>query len=155
MLQQVQDVTGRRRVNLLHRLDWAASGCLVLYFATCDEDDDVDNDSASIETGGKRRRDKKGPTVTRIGSMQSPEAIKTYVAIVHGDGTDKNGNDITDRGRFTVDNPVKDENGRMFGGACVTKIRFVAGGKINLGVLGSDIGDKNGGLADRATLVLA
>ena len=128
MLQQVWDVAGRRRVNLLHRLDQAASGFLILSFASGYEDDDVDNNSASIETGGERRRDKKGPKTTFIVAMQSPEAIKTHVYIVHGNGTDKDGNYLTDRGWLAVDDPVKDKNGMMFWGACVTKFRFVAEG---------------------------
>ena len=107
MLQQVRDKTGGRRVNLLHRLDQAASGCLILSFAAVNEDNGVANDSVSIENGGKRRRAKKGPTATRIGSIYSPKSIKTYVSIVHGDGTDKDGNDLTDRGWFTVEDPVK------------------------------------------------
>ena len=155
MLQRVWDAAGGRRVNLLNSLDRSASGYLILYFATVNEDNDVDNGSASIETRGERRRAKKGPTSTLIGAMQSPEAIKTYVAIVHGDRMDKDGNNLTNRGWFAVDNPVKDENGRTFGRAHVTKFRFVAGGKVNLGVPGSDIRDNNGSMEDRVTLVLA
>ena len=59
------------------------------------------------------------------------------------------GNDLTNRGWFVVDN-----KGRTFGGACVTKFRFVAGGKVNLGVPGSDIEDNNVGVAERVKLVL-
>ena len=51
MLQRVQDVTGGRRVNLLNRLDRSASRCLILFFVAIDDDGDVDNGSASIETG--------------------------------------------------------------------------------------------------------
>ena len=128
MLNQVRDATKRRRVNLLHCLDRYVSRCLILSFAADDEDDDVDNGSAYIDTGGERRRSKKGPTATLIGAMYIPEAIKTYIAIVHGDRMNKDGNDLTNRGWFAVDNPFKDENGRTFGGAYVTKFRFVAGG---------------------------
>ena len=69
MLNQVRDATKGRRVNLLHCLDRYVSRCLILSFAADDEDDDVDNGSAYIDTGGERRRSKKGPTATLIGAM--------------------------------------------------------------------------------------
>ena len=87
--------------------------------------------------------------------MHIPEEINTYVAIVYEDGTDKEGNDLTNRGWFAVDDPVKDENGERFWWPCVANFRFVAGGGVNLGVPVSDIRDNNGCVADRVTIVLA
>jgi len=113
MLQRVRDKTGRR-VNLVHRLDRGASGCLLLTFA---------------ETSNERSEDgeKKVPckvTKTLIESMQSPDATKTYMALCDGDGT-WNGVDYLDKGWFTFDKPVKDEWGKLIDDSR-TDICFVA-----------------------------
>ena len=73
MLQRVRDKTGRR-VNLVHRLDRGASGCLVHSFA--------DNDGSENEDGKKVLCK---VTTTLIESIQNPEATKTYVALCDGD----------------------------------------------------------------------
>lgn len=98
MLQRVRDATGRR-VNLVHRLDRGASGCLVFSFA-----EDKDNEHGE-----------KLPcqiTKTLIDSMQDPMATKTYLALCDGDGH-WNGVNFLERGWFTFDNPVKDEWGKI------------------------------------------
>ena len=114
MLQRVRDLVGRR-VNLVHRLDRGASGCLIFSYAdeekADDEDSVFDNDSS-------------GATTALIKAMQSPEATKTYLALVNGDGF-RDGEDLTQRGWFDVDEPIKDENGKLIDNS-ITKLRFVA-----------------------------
>jgi tRNA pseudouridine65 synthase len=110
MLQRVRDAT-KRTVNLVHRLDRGASGCLVFSFADNKED----------ENG------KKSPcrvTKTLIDSMQDPSSTKTYLAFCDGDGT-WNGVDFLEKGWFTFDRPVKDEWGKLMED-CRTDIRFIA-----------------------------
>ena len=85
MLQRVRDAVydidsagtdgghkSTRKVNLVHRLDRGASGALLLAFA-----DDAEDDG--------KRDDKKGTTTALIEAMASPESIKTYVALVRGE----------------------------------------------------------------------
>ncbi|KAL7530682.1 hypothetical protein ACHAWF_003475 [Thalassiosira exigua] len=114
MLQRVRDEIGRR-VNLVHRLDRGASGCLVLSFA-----------QNPTEDGDSEDADKKGCSVTKtlIESMQSSEATKTYLALCDGDGT-WNGVNYLQKGWFVVENPVKDEWGKVKEDAR-TDLRFVA-----------------------------
>jgi len=97
MLQRVRDAVGRR-VNVIHRLDRGASGCLVFSFA--------DDESASLDSDSG-----VGATTAMMNSMASSDAQKTYVALVHGDGK-WNGEDLLQKGWFTIDVPVKDENGK-------------------------------------------
>ena len=115
MLQRVRDLVGRR-VNLVHRLDRGASGCLIFSYsdeekATEDNDSVFDNDST-------------GATTALMEAMQSAEATKTYVALVNGDGF-RGGEDLTLKGWFDVDEPVKDENGKLIDDS-ITELRFVA-----------------------------
>ena len=111
MLQRVRDKTGRR-VNLIHRLDRGASGCLVFSFAQTDETEDGEKISCAV-------------TKTLIGSMRNEEeATKTYLALCDGDGT-WNGVNYLEKGWFTFDNPVKDEWGKSKEDAR-TDICFVA-----------------------------
>ena len=111
MLQRARDRTGRM-VNLVHRLDRGASGCLLLTFATGTRENSADGKVSC------------GVTRTLIDSMQHPRATKTYLALCDGDGT-WNGVDHASRGWFTFDRPVKDEGGRRKED-CRTEIRFVA-----------------------------
>ena len=110
MLQRVQDETGRR-VNLVHRLDRGASGCLLFAFSETREDE-----------GGKKVP--CGVTKSLIESMQHPEATKTYFALCDGDGS-WNGVNYLDKGWFTFDNPVKDENNKLIENA-TTEFCFAA-----------------------------
>jgi len=111
MLQRVRDATGRR-VNLVHRLDRGASGCLVFAFAQ-----NTTNDAGETMPCGI--------TKTLIESMQMPEATKTYIALCDGDGT-WNGVDYLQKGWFNLGTPVKDEWGKLIDD-CSTDIRFIAG----------------------------
>ena len=114
MLQRVRDLVGRR-VNLVHRLDRGASGCLIFSYADEEKADDEDSVFDNVSSGA---------TTALIKAMQSPEATKTYLALVNGDGF-RDGEDLTQRGWFDVDEPVKDENGKLIGDS-ITELRFVA-----------------------------
>lgn len=114
MLQRVRDET-RRPVNLVHRLDRGASGCLLLSFQ---------GNAAGGGDDGKQRATSCAVTKTLIESMQSREATKTYLALVDGDGT-WNGVNYIEKGWFAFNNPVKDENSNVIDYA-ETEICFVA-----------------------------
>jgi 23S rRNA-/tRNA-specific pseudouridylate synthase len=111
MLQRVRNKMDQRRVNLIHRLDRGASGCLLLSFA-----DSGNQDKGQIGGGGCE------VTKTLIESMQ--HATKTYIALCDGDGT-WNGINYLDKGWFTFTNPVKDESGNIIEYA-ETDIKFVS-----------------------------
>jgi len=111
MLQRVRKKM-KKKVNLIHRLDRGASGCLLLSFA---------------DSGSQRKEDQNGGggcdvTKTLIESMQ--HATKTYIALCDGNGT-WNGINYLDKGWFTFNNPVKDESGNVIEYA-ETDIRFVS-----------------------------
>ncbi|KAL7538069.1 hypothetical protein ACHAXR_008268 [Thalassiosira sp. AJA248-18] len=110
MLQRVRDKTGRR-VNLIHRLDRGASGCLILSFAENQENEEGEKISCSV-------------TRSLIESMRNPDATKTYIALCDGDGT-WNGVNYLGRGWFTFDSPVRDEWGKSKEDA-KTDICFIA-----------------------------
>ena len=114
MLQRVRDLVGKR-VNLVHRLDRGASGCLIFTYA--DEEKATDDESVLDN-------DSTGATTRLMEAMQSPEATKTYIALVNGDGT-RDGKDLAQKGWFSVIDPVKDENGKLIEGS-QTELRFVA-----------------------------
>jgi len=103
MLQRVRDATGRR-VNLVHRLDRGASGCLLLSFAQ--------NSTSCVATK------------TIIASMQHRDATKTYIALCDGDGT-WNGKNYLTKGWFALEIPVKDEWGKEIKDAR-TNIKFIS-----------------------------
>ncbi|KAL3786494.1 hypothetical protein HJC23_010660 [Cyclotella cryptica] len=111
MLQRVRDATGRR-VNAVHRLDRGASGCLL--FSIADNTETNDGKAMPCQV-----------TKALFDAMQHPDSTKTYLAICDGDGT-WNGIDIKAKGWFTIDKPVKDENGNVVEN-CVTDVCFVAG----------------------------
>jgi len=115
MLQRVRDLVGRR-VNLVHRLDRGASGCLIFTYA---DEEKATNDESSVLDN-----DATGATTSLIEAMQSPGATKTYLALVNGDGT-RDGEDLTRKGWFSVKDPVKDENGKLIGDS-QTDLKFVA-----------------------------
>lgn len=98
MLQRVREAVGQR-INLVHRLDRGASGCLLCTFQ------DDGNSTAILQ---------KSMTV----------ATKTYIALVRGEGI-LNGEDLKKRGWFCVDRPIKDEKG--IENNATTFFRFVAG----------------------------
>ena len=102
----------KRKVNLVHRLDRGASGALLLAFA---DDNDVDK-------GGKSS--KKGATASLSDALASPESIKTYVALVRGEGILRE-EDFKEKGWFEFSKPIKDENGEVKN--ATTLFNFVAG----------------------------
>jgi tRNA pseudouridine65 synthase len=104
-----------QKVNLVHRLDRGASGALLLTFANDEEDSHGTN-----QKSGK----KKGATASLIEAMASPESVKTYVALVRGEGIFR-GEDFKEKGWFEVSRPIKDEGGEEK--EATTMFNFVAG----------------------------
>ena len=137
MLQRVREATGGRLVNLVHRLDRGCSGCLLMAWRRNDEDkenrDATKQDDTIIDS-----RD-----ATRIlnNAMQDPTTVKTYLALVRGEGI-LHGRDFRQEGWFAVDRPITNEKGKLSN--ATTLFRFVAGQ------------DNGGGTLDRprASLVL-
>ena len=103
----------KRRVNLVHRLDRGASGCLLLTYA--DDGDEGGRPSSSTMMGD---------TAQLIDAMSSDESTKTYVALVRGEGTLR-GEDLVERGWFEVSRPIKDDSGETKD--ATTLFNFVAG----------------------------
>ena len=89
-------------INLVHRLDCGASGCVLCTFSDKEE-----------ETGA-----------TAALQEALREAKKTYVALVRGSGV-LYGEDLSSRGWFSIDRPIKDYKGRTRD--ATTQFRFVAG----------------------------
>ena len=108
MLQRVRD-TLQRRVNLIHRLDRGASGCLLVALSS-----EGKEDCDQLRTATKLLSD----------ALQSPDAIKTYVAITRGEGILR-GEDLKEKSYFVVDRPIKDENG--IENSATTMFNFVGG----------------------------
>mmetsp|Transcript_38344 Transcript_38344/g.92748 ORF Transcript_38344/g.92748 Transcript_38344/m.92748 type:complete len:360 (+) Transcript_38344:9-1088(+) len=102
MLQRTREAV-QERVNLVHRLDRGASGCLLLTLAKSDEDE-LDATASLQEAMTK--------------------ATKTYVALVRGEGK-IHGRDLKSEGWFEVDRSIKDESGNL--NNATTMFRFVAG----------------------------
>ena len=101
MLQRMRSALGKR-VNLVHRLDRGASGCLLCTFS----DNDVMENTTKV----------------LIDAMTL--ANKTYVALVRGEGI-LHEEDLTIKGWFPVTRPIKDERGVL--NNATTYFRFVAG----------------------------
>ena len=105
MLQRVREAVGER-VNLIHRLDRGASGCLLMSFAKSDRD------------GGNT-------TATLQENMSLSSAThKTYIALVRGEGILK-GRDFRQEGWFEIDRPIKNERGNSKN--ATSFFRFIAG----------------------------
>lgn len=102
MLQRTREAL-QERVNLVHRLDRGASGCLLLTLA---------------------KSDQAGHDATATLQEAMTEASKTYVALVRGEGL-LNGRDLKKEGWFEVNRPIKDESGNL--NNATTFFRFVAG----------------------------
>ena len=102
MLQRTREAIGER-VNLVHRLDRGASGCLLFTVAS--------SDNADLNA-----------TATLQHAMTI--ANKTYVAIVRGEGI-IGSRDLKQEGWFEVTRPIKDEKGVL--NDATTFFRFVAG----------------------------
>ena len=112
LLQRARDALGRR-VNLVHRLDRGASGCVICAYADLD-------DAAEVTTA----------LGEALGAGQ-----KTYVALVRGEGflredlceaagADVSTGDLKKEGWFVVDRPIKDDRGRE--NNATTTFKFVA-----------------------------
>lgn len=104
MLQRTREAIGER-VNLVHRLDRGASGCLLLTKAASDHHG-------------------LSATATLQEAMAQSTSRKTYIALVRGEGI-LNGTDFRKQGWFTVDRPIKDESGKL--NNATTHFRFLAG----------------------------
>ncbi len=141
MLQRVRDAMHGRRVNLIHRLDRGASGCLIFSFADGDRVDESDFESESTDEEKREipREKDPNPTSQLIQSLQNPNSIKTYVALVRGEGI-LHGEDLKAKGWFSIDRPIKDEKGRVRD--AITEFRFLAG--YTAAVL-DDLGSKDEG----------
>jgi len=151
MLQQVRDMMHGRRVNLIHRLDRGASGCLLFSFADGDRVGGGGSELGSIDEENRKFPTEHGPNPTSqlIQSLQNPNSIKTYVALVRGEGI-LHGEDLKTKGWFTIDRPIKDEKGRVRD--AITEFRFLAGYTVVvLDELGSEDRGENG-LKDKTPL---
>jgi tRNA pseudouridine65 synthase len=118
MLQRTREAMGGNCVNLVHRLNWGCSGCLLLTYA-------ADTADAEIYI--------PNTTATLIASMKETASLKTYLALVRGEGL-LQGRDFKQEGWFKVDRPIKNEKGIL--NNATTWFRFVAGqdndsGRIN------------------------
>jgi tRNA pseudouridine65 synthase len=118
MLQQVRRAL-KRQVNLIHRLDRGASGCLILTFRDEEDDHFIEEQSSS-----DRKKKTKGPTAQMVDALQSNNATKTYVALVRGTGM-LHGENLMNRCWFAIDRPIKDERGIL--NNATTWFRFVSG----------------------------
>ena len=122
-----------RKVNLIHRLDRGASGALLLTYASSGEEDDESDNDDSVDTNSSSAAaatsssstTKKGNTAQLIESMANEYSIKTYVALVRGEGI-LHGEDLKQRGWFEVNRKIKDEKGDELKDA-TTLFNFVAG----------------------------
>jgi len=105
MLQRTREAVGER-VNLIHRLDRGASGCLLMSFANSDKDDN--NVTATLQEN----------------MSISSSTHKTYIALVRGEGIFK-GRDFREKGWFEIDRPIKNEAGTSKN--ATSYFRFIAG----------------------------
>lgn len=129
MLQRVRDALNSnitspdlmRRVNLVHRLDRGASGCLLFAFASEDKENANYDDIRQSNDEGLNGVE-YSPTAALQAALQN--ATKTYVAIVRGSGMIK-GRDLKTEGWFPVHRPIKDESGQT--NNATTYFNFVAG----------------------------
>jgi 23S rRNA-/tRNA-specific pseudouridylate synthase len=112
----------KKRVNLVHRLDRGASGALLFALA----DDNGDNDEFEEDNIENTLKKKKGATARLQEEMNNPASIKTYIALVRGEGI-LHGEDLKKKGWFEVNRPIKDEKGKL--NDAITFFRFVAGQK--------------------------
>mmetsp|Transcript_26773 Transcript_26773/g.62909 ORF Transcript_26773/g.62909 Transcript_26773/m.62909 type:complete len:357 (+) Transcript_26773:26-1096(+) len=124
MLQRAREAVGKR-VNLIHRLDRGASGCLLMSFAESDKDGS--NTTATLQEN----------------MSLSPTTHKTYIALVRGEGILK-GRDFTREGWFEIIRPIKNERGNIKN--ATSYFRFIAGQGDKNGARGD---------RPRASLVLA
>lgn len=137
MLQRTREAVGGR-VNLVHRLDRGASGCLL--FALAESDEAGHRATATLQACMATSSVTSASTETP--SESSLRSSKTYIALVRGEGILR-GRDFKKEGWFAVDRPIKDESGNL--NNATTYFSFIAGQ------------DNGNGTLDRprASLVLA
>lgn len=119
----------KRRLNLVHRLDRGTSGALLFAFADNDNDEghNIGKFDEMHELGENNygcNGNQKGPTATLQEEMGKPTSIKTYVAIVRGDGILR-GEDLKQKGWFAENRQIKDQKGRLHD--ATTLFHFIAG----------------------------
>jgi len=118
MLQRVRDALGGQRVNLVHRLDRGASGCLLLTYAVAD---DAANDDNNDESSNFNQH---ATAILSEAMANKTLCTKTYLALVRGEGILR-GRDFKAEGWFVEDRAIKNENGVEKD--ATTAFRFVAG----------------------------
>ena len=144
MLQRIREAVGER-INLVHRLDRAASGCLLCTKASSDNNvvNDIDFDSGAEDKEGDDAGDddgststlatkQKGATAVLQKAMMSETSTKTYIALVRGEGILK-GRDFRKEGWFEVSRPIKNARGNL--GDATTSFRFIAGQDNGMGTI--------------------
>ncbi|KAL7529048.1 hypothetical protein ACHAXR_002768 [Thalassiosira sp. AJA248-18] len=98
-----------RKVNLIHRLDRGTSGAMLFTFA---DEEDVNDTHDNNDQIADCSQNNKGNTAQLIEAMKSPKSIKTYVALVRGEGILR-GEDLKKKGWFEISQPIKDVNGKL------------------------------------------
>jgi 23S rRNA-/tRNA-specific pseudouridylate synthase len=124
MTTTTTSTSSARRVNLIHRLDRGASGCLLFAYADDGVGKDDDASSISSTSSGDDRDKGSSDTARLIEAMKHPNSIKTYVALVRGSGL-LHGEDLRSRDWFEVNRPIKDDDGTPREAS--TLFKFVAG----------------------------
>jgi 23S rRNA-/tRNA-specific pseudouridylate synthase len=116
----------KRRVNLIHRIDRGCSGCLLFSIVPPPHPSELQRTADLVGLDGRCESHDSDDSVTArlIRAMQSRDSIKTYVALVRGEGV-LHGQDLREWGWFLVDRPIRDETGRL--NEASTWFRFVAG----------------------------
>lgn len=110
LLQRARDALGVR-VNLIHRLDRGASGCVLIATATHAHT----QTRTHARRGGaleKTTNPDSGLTHTLQCALASESAVKTYVCITRGTGVNC-GEDLKERGWFEEERAIKDYKGRL------------------------------------------
>jgi tRNA pseudouridine65 synthase len=140
MLQRTRQAVGRR-VNLVHRLDRGASGCLLFTFARSDEDG---HDATATLQECMMNASTATTSTLKAGEKSDSPFLggKTYIALVRGEGILR-GRDLKKEGWFEVNRPIRDVSGNL--NNATTYFSFLAGQ------------DNGNGTLDRprASLVLA
>ena len=117
----------KRRVNLVHRLDRGASGALLFAFADESEEKNIEDEQYDKEKEiNKNDNHPKGPTAILQEEMGKSTTIKTYVALVRGEGILR-GEDLKARGWFDESRPIKDHKGKLYN--ATTSFKFICGQK--------------------------
>jgi tRNA pseudouridine65 synthase len=122
MLQQIRNQVGRH-VNLVHRLDRGASGCLLVTYASNNGNNVQSSSSLEVHTNDMEDTCTSYQPTSALQDALS-RGTKTYVALVRGEGI-LHGEDLCTKGWFTIDRPIRNERGVYHD--AITQFRFVAG----------------------------